>query len=137
VARSLELNSAKEIMGCADSKKQALVNTISDEKLNRETQFESLQLEIEATFLHNKSSPIQENDHFSHQENILASENSKVGFQEVLSLGERPFERQIYKQQGKNYLFFARIRLLFSDLISHFRNYKKIRIVIKFYIYIQ
>jgi hypothetical protein len=107
-------------MGCADSKEHALVKTISieDEKVNRETtqiESENLQLEeeIEAqqTFLHNESSPLQieieENEHFSNQESLLESEkNSQLGsFSEVLSLGERPFERQIYKQQGENELF--------------------------------
>ena len=104
-------------MGCADSKEHALVKTITieNEKVNRETtqnliESENLQEEIEAqqTFLHNESSPLQieieENEHFSNQESLLESEkNSQLGsFSEVLSLGERPFERQIYKQQGEN-----------------------------------
>ena len=85
-------------MGCSDSKENNLEKIINDEK------FEKSEIEIEAqqTFLHNESSPIEieENENLIlKQESFLVSENSQI---EILSLGERPFERQICKQRGYN-----------------------------------
>ncbi|CAG5094569.1 Oidioi.mRNA.OKI2018_I69.XSR.g13672.t1.cds [Oikopleura dioica] len=89
-------------MGCSDSKATEVVDPILDEKPDELKEIPPLQQqEKEVTFLENCSvSQLDNEPAVSQPESIVNASELSLSKFSLLSLGEAPYERQIYKQQG-------------------------------------
>ena len=89
-------------MGCSDSKATEVVDPILDEKPDEVKETPHLQQqEKEVTFLENCSvSQLDNEPAVSQPESIVNASETSLSKFPLLSLGEAPYERQIYKQQG-------------------------------------